>query len=147
MARRAPRSRRRPPQAAGERPTVVVCRGGDCGNRSKHPGLDHPAQLRQVRAGLEGTADVITSSCLDACEHSNVVVVLPGREGRSAGSDPVWVGAVNDPDTTADLVGWVADGGPGAADEPTLVAIGTFRPSRLNRHELEEATGGSGLAG
>ncbi len=141
MARRAPRSRRRPAEVAGERPTVVVCRGGDCGNRTKHPGLDHPAQLRELRDRLEGTADVVTSSCLDACEHSNVVVVLPGRDGRSAGSDPVWVGGVNDADTTTDLAGWVVDGGPGTADAPTLVAISTFRPSRLSRHELEEATG------
>jgi (2Fe-2S) ferredoxin len=119
----------------------VVCRGGDCGNRTKHPDLDHAAQLRGIRIDLDGTADVVSSSCLDACEHSNVVVVLPGRDGRAAGIDPVWIGRANDPDTTADIISWVADGGPGAAAEPTLVAISSFRPSRLNRHELQEVTG------
>jgi len=141
MAKRSPRNRRRPAAVVSARPVVVVCRGGDCGNRTKHPDLDHPAQLRQLRLGLDGVADVVSSSCLDACEHSNVVVVLPGPDGRDAGGDPVWIGQANDLDTSADIIGWVEDGGPGTAPEPTLVAINAFRPSRLNRHELEEATG------
>lgn len=147
MAKRSPRTRRRRLEnVGGTKPVVVVCRGGDCGNRTKHPGLDHPAQLRKIRTSLDGPvgqADVVSSSCLDACEHSNVVVVLPGPEGRSAGGAPVWVGRVNDPETTHDLINWVKAGGPGLADEPTLVDISSFRPTRLNRHELDEATGGA----
>lgn len=84
---------------------------------------------------------MVSSSCLDACDHSNVVVVLPGQDGRAAGGDAVWIGQALDPDTTADIVRWVADGGPGRVEEPTLVEINAFRPTRLNRHELEEATG------
>jgi len=141
MPKRSPKTRRRPLEVVSAQPVVVVCRGGDCGNRTKHPGFDHPAQVRQLRVGLEGTADVISSSCLDACDHSNVVVVLPGQDGRAAGGDPVWVGQTHDVDTTGDIISWVEDGGPGTAHEPTLVAISSFRPSRLNRHELEEATG------
>ncbi|GAA3549659.1 hypothetical protein GCM10022197_00610 [Microlunatus spumicola] len=141
MAKRTPKNRRRPREVASDRPVVVVCRGGDCGNRTKHPGFDHVAQLRRIRLDLDGVADVVSSSCLDACDHSNVVVVLPGEDGRAAGADPVWIGRANDADTTADIVGWVEDGGPGTAHEPTLVAINAFRPNRLNRHELEEAVG------
>lgn len=141
MPKRSPKNRRRPREVASDRPVVVVCRGGDCGNRTKHPGFDHVGQLNQLRSGLDGAADVVSSSCLDACDHANVVVVLPGEDGRAAGAEPVWIGQANDADTTADIVGWVEGGGPGTVPEPTLVAINAFRPSRLNRHELEEATG------
>lgn len=142
MARRSPKARRRSPQVVGTaEPVVVVCRGGDCGSRTKHPGVDHLAQLRVLRGRLEGAAEVVSSSCLDACEHSNVVVVLPGRPGRDAGGQPVWIGEVLDPETTEDLAGWVLAGGPAVADEPVAVDVRTFRPSRLNRLELDEATG------
>ena len=137
------KSRRSGPSPAPEaRQTVVVCRGGDCGNRTKHPGFDHAAQLRALRDGVDpAEVAVVSSKCLDACEHSNVVVVVPGAKGRDRGAGPVWLGEVLDDDTTADLVGWVAAGGPGLAPEPVLVDVRTFRPSRLNRHELEEETG------
>ena len=142
MPKRSPKARRRPQKVDGPQlPVVVVCRGGDCGSRVKHPGFDHLGQLREIRSGLEGAAEVMSSSCLDACEHSSVVVVLPGERGRAAGGEPVWIGEVNDLETTDDVVRWVRDGGPAVADEPTLVAIRGFRASRLNRLELDEATG------
>ena len=145
MPKRSPKARRRPAEVTGSGlPVVVVCRGGDCGSRTKHPGFDHRAQLCEIRGRLEQRAEVVSSSCLDACEHSNVVVVLPGRDARAAGGQPVWIGQVNDADTTTEVVDWVDAGGPVVADEPTLVAIRGFRAKRLNRLELDEATGGSG---
>ena len=72
-----------------------------------------------------------------------MVVVVPGSAGRDGGGAAVWVGEVLDDATTADLVGWVDAGGPGLADEPVLVDLHGFRPSRLNRHELEEEIGRS----
>ena len=123
------------------RPLVVVCRGGDCGNRTKHPGFDHVGQLRELRTSLQPAADVVTSSCLDACDSSNVIVVVPGQPARTAGGEPAWIGQANDLDTTRDIVDWVAAGGPALAEEPPMVAINQFRPSRLNRHELDEAIG------
>ena len=142
MPKRSPKARRHPSKIDGARlPVVVVCRGGDCGSRVKHPGFDHPGQLREIRGRLEGTAEVVSSSCLDACDQSNVVVVLPGERGRAAGGQAVWIGEVNDLETTDDVIRWVRDGGPAVADEPTLVAIRGFRASRLNRLELDEVTG------
>jgi len=138
------RPRRRPRTAdVDDRQVVVVCRGGDCGNRTKHPGFDHLAQLRRLCDEVGGSARVVSSTCLDACEHSNVVVVVPGAEGRERGGAAVWVGEVLDEATTAELVDWVGAGGPGVATEPVLVDLRTFRPSRLNRHELEEEIGRS----
>lgn len=138
-------SRRRPRDLpVDDRQTVVVCRGGDCSNRTKHPGFDHLAQLRRLRDGVDAEQGrVVTSTCLDACEHSNVVVVVPGAAGRERGGAPVWVGDVLDEATTTEIVGWVDAGGPGVADEPVLVALRTFRASRLNRHELDEELGSS----
>ena len=39
------RSKRPKPSVPPEELTVVVCRGGDCGSRRKHPDVDHGAQL------------------------------------------------------------------------------------------------------
>jgi hypothetical protein len=116
---------------------VVVCRGGDCGSRRKHPQTDHVDQLRQIRAGVGSAATVAVSKCLDACEHSNVVVVIPGAEAREVDPTPVWIGELNDTDATDDLIGWIAQGGPGLVPPPALVDILSFTPSRMSRHELE----------
>lgn len=142
MPKRSTRVKKRQPEpTSSTRPLVVVCRGGDCGNRTKHPGFDHADQLRELRTSLQPAADVVTSSCLDACDSSNVIVVVPGQLGRTAGGEPAWIGQANDPDTTRDIVDWVAAGGPALGDETPLVAIRQFRPSRLNRQELDEAIG------
>jgi hypothetical protein len=136
MARRGKRSAAGPAAADPEQLTVVVCRGGDCGSRRKQPGLDHGAQLAAIRAGVQGAAAVVPSKCLDACAHSNVIVVMPGAEGIEAGAEPVWVGEANDMTVTEDLIAWVRRGGPGVAPEPTLVEIQAFRPTRQSRQEL-----------
>ncbi len=130
------RSKRREQSESPEQVTVVVCRGGDCGSRRKHPDVDHVGQLAALRAGTAGAATVVPSKCLDACEHSNVVVVMPGDAGSGAGATPVWIGEANDEAMTNDVVEWVRAGGPGVAPDPTLVAIHEFRPTRQSRMEL-----------
>jgi hypothetical protein len=93
---------------APQRPVVVVCRGGDCGSQLKHPGADHATQLRRLRGEIHPeTATVTISKCLNACDHSNVIVVEPGAEGRAAGAETVWVGGVLDQDVTSDVIAWV----------------------------------------
>ncbi|MFJ6113230.1 hypothetical protein ACIQC8_03845 [Agrococcus sediminis] len=132
--RRAQRTE--PTTGEPERVTVVVCRGGDCGSRRKHHGVDHSAQLQALRSRIDG-ADVVPSKCLDACERSNVVVVMPGDEGAEAGATPVWIGEVLDDAVTDDIVEWVNAGGPGVAAPPALVEIQEFRPTRQSRQELQ----------
>ena len=108
---------------------VLLCRDCCCGT-AKHPDVDHDAQ----RAALEALDDrdgrhgprirVRVVDCLDECQNSNVVVVRDFTARRSAGRRPsdVWLGGVLDPETTAEVVAWVRDGG----DLPTA----------LRRHEL-----------
>ncbi|MFA4841115.1 MAG: hypothetical protein WC580_05370, partial [Agrococcus sp.] len=94
MAKR--RAKRTDPASEPEQITVVVCRGGDCGSRRKHPQVDHGAQLEAFRALVQQGVAVVPSKCLDACEHSNVVVVMPGAAGADAGAGPAWIGEVID---------------------------------------------------
>ncbi|WP_235564926.1 hypothetical protein [Modestobacter sp. Leaf380] len=115
-------------------PMLTVCRGCCCGRTEKHPDVDHRAQLETLqRAG----ARVRVVDCLDACERSNVVVVSPTPAGRAAGARPVWLGGVLDEETTAEVVQWVADGGPGVAEPPGFLDIQVFSPSRRTRAEAE----------
>ncbi|MFF3557653.1 (2Fe-2S) ferredoxin domain-containing protein [Streptomyces tsukubensis] len=132
MSRRSSRTASAP---GAVRPTVTVCRGCCCGS-AKIPGVDHAAQLRELRAALADKATVRVTDCLDVCEQANVVVVQPSAEGRRAGGRPVWLGLVNDPDATADIAAWVDAGGPGKADPPEVLDLYTFSPSRRVRAEL-----------
>ncbi len=113
---------------------MVVCRGGDCGSRVKHPGVDHVALLRETKELVAGAARVLPSKCLDACEYSNVVVVVPGAQALE--SEQVWVSDVNDSDVNTALCEYVRSGGPGAADVPIEVELRQFHPSRRSRQEL-----------
>jgi len=137
------RRRKAEPTIDDESNVVAVCRGGDCGSKQKHPGFDHARQLRTIRAAADNRTRVLVSRCLDACEHSNVVVVVPG----DSGGETVWIGGANDilvsalfaaiDETTADTVAWLND----KIDperRPALVDIRQFSPTRLNRNELEE---------
>ncbi|WP_221357884.1 (2Fe-2S) ferredoxin domain-containing protein [Streptomyces beigongshangae] len=112
-----------------------MCRGCCCGT-PKVPGLDHAAQLRDLRQALDGRAAVRVTDCLDACEHANVVVVQPSPAGRAAGGRPVWLGLVNDPDATADITSWIEQGGPGLADPPGVLDLYGFTPSRRVRGQV-----------
>lgn len=131
-----PRSARRRPspephdQAGGT--TVTVCRGGDCGNGAVVVGTDHRRQLRRLTEALDGVATVRPSSCLDACEHANVVVL--DHDGEQT-----WLAGVGDDDSVLDdLTAWVRDAGAAADAEPVVVELHRFAPSRCNRHALEE---------
>lgn len=129
--------RRRPggkPVDGDGRSVVVVCRGGDCGSRRKHPGFDHQQQLRTIRDEAGDKTRVVISRCLDACEHSNVVVIIPADPHVG---EPVWIGGANDNETTADIITWLNDE-TNPARRPVLVDIRQFGPTRLNRHELED---------
>ncbi|MFJ9847224.1 (2Fe-2S) ferredoxin domain-containing protein [Kitasatospora sp. NPDC101155] len=117
--------------------TVTVCRGCCCGT-PKVPGLDHRAQLTDLRESLAGVANVRPTDCLDACEQANVIVIQPSAEGRKAGGRPVWLGLVNDPDAAADITAWVKAGGPGLADPPDILYLYAFQPSRRIRQTLPD---------
>ncbi|MER8114040.1 (2Fe-2S) ferredoxin domain-containing protein [Streptomyces sp. NPDC094031] len=132
------RTRRTAPTTGAARPTVTVCRGCCCGT-PKIPGLDHTARLRDLRHALDGSATVRVTGCLDACERADVIVVQPSAEGRKAGGRPVWLGLVNDPDATADIITWIKGGGPGITDPPGILDLYTFRPSRRVQAELHDA--------
>lgn len=124
------------PPAGAARCTVTVCRGCCCGS-AKIPGVDHAAQLRDLRQALDGTAAVRVTDCLDACEHANVIVVQPSSAGREAGGRPVWLGLVNDSDATADITAWIEQGGPGLAAPPGILDLYAFTPSRRVRGQVE----------
>ncbi|MER6630901.1 (2Fe-2S) ferredoxin domain-containing protein [Streptomyces sp. NPDC000987] len=129
--------RKAPAQAAAPRCTVTVCRGCCCGT-ARIPGVDHAAQLAALKAQLGPVAQVRAVNCLDACEQANVIVVQPSPAGRAAGGRPVWLGLVNDPDATADIVTWVRAGGPGVADPPVILDLYEFGPSRRVRRSVED---------
>ncbi|MFH8616103.1 (2Fe-2S) ferredoxin domain-containing protein [Streptomyces sp. NPDC017979] len=131
------RSRRAAPAPGAVRPTVTVCRGCCCGS-PKIAGVDHAAQLRELRTELAGRATVRVTDCIDACDQANVIVVQPSAEGRRAGGRPVWLGLVNDADATGDIKAWIEDGGPGLADPPAVLDLYSFTPSRRVRAELPE---------
>jgi hypothetical protein len=136
MSRRLTRWRA---EREADRATVVVCRGGDCGSRRKHPGFDHVGQLRTVRSRLESDRTAVAvSRCLDACEHSNVIVVVPGRREAEAGIQPLWVGEVLDDGATDGLAAWVADGDL-RAEPPAAVQDRRFEPTSRSRSELGAA--------
>ncbi|MET8859795.1 (2Fe-2S) ferredoxin domain-containing protein [Streptomyces sp. NPDC004579] len=104
---------------------VVVCRDCCCGS-PKVTGVDHAAQTARLRAAVP----VRVSECLDVCDQANVIVVQPSAAGRAAGARPVWLGLVNDPDATEDIVAWVRAGGPGLAPPPDILDLYTFTPPR-----------------
>lgn len=124
----ARRQRQKSQPSPEETTRVWVCRGGDCGSRRKHPEVDHRAQLDRFKGELEQIPVTVTA-CLDACEHSNVVVVrTPDEE--------VWLGGVNDEESTEQVIGWVAAG----TDDPPpgLIEWHAFRPTRRMRSELPD---------
>ncbi|MFD8389520.1 (2Fe-2S) ferredoxin domain-containing protein [Streptomyces sp. NPDC059680] len=104
---------------------VVLCRDCCCGS-PKVTGVDHAAQTARLRAEVP----VRISECLDVCDQANVVVVQPSAAGRAAGARPVWLGLVNDPDATEDIVAWVRAGGPGVAPVPDILDLYAFTPPR-----------------
>jgi (2Fe-2S) ferredoxin len=97
---------------------VRVCRDCCCGSERKHPYVDHEGLFARLVAGTSGAAVVDASTCLLACEDSNVVVVSPGASARRAGARPVWLREVLDDAAVDAIAGWVRAGGPGVCDLP-----------------------------
>ncbi len=110
--------------------TVLVCRDSDCGSKRKHPDVDHDEQMESLEEAVQqaGGARLLVPRCLDACSHSNVVVV---RHRGPAGSTTTWFEQVLSRKRTRALREWLAAGGPrgGAALPPTLAAA-VFTPTR-----------------
>ncbi|MEV7184567.1 (2Fe-2S) ferredoxin domain-containing protein [Kitasatospora sp. NPDC093102] len=136
MSRRS-RKAAAPAKGSAARCTVTVCRGCCCGT-PKVPGVDHIAQLEDLRTSLAGVADVRPTRCLDACEQANVMVVQPSVEGRKAGGRPVWLALVNDEEAVRDITAWFEAGGPGLADPPGVLDLYAFQPSRRIRQALDD---------
>ncbi|MCK8434829.1 (2Fe-2S) ferredoxin domain-containing protein [Streptomyces sp. D2-8] len=117
-------------QDAGVPCRIVVCRDCCCGSR-KIRGVDHAAQTERLREA----APVRVSDCLDVCDQANVIVVQPSAAGRAAGARPVWLGLVNDPAATEDVVSWVREGGPGVAPLPDILGLYVFTPLARRRSD------------
>ncbi|MBA9049562.1 hypothetical protein ACFYMX_14910 [Streptomyces griseofuscus] len=100
-----------------------MCRDCCCGS-PKVTGVDHAAQT----ARLEAAVPLRISDCLDVCDQANVIVVRPSATGRAAGGRPVWLGLVNDPEATEDIITWVRSGGPGVAPLPEILGLYAFTP-------------------
>jgi (2Fe-2S) ferredoxin len=117
-----------------EQCTVVVCRGCCCGTESKHPDLDHAAQLSRLRDQAGHRVRVRVSDCLGRCERSNVVIVLPGRQARRSGARPVWFGWILDVQAADAIAAWTRAGGPGRGALPALLELHRLGlPARANR--------------
>lgn len=132
-------SRERRARAKGiSGPTVTVCRGCCCGTDRKHPDVDHAVLLNTLVSGIGTSGQVRVSTCLDACEWSNVVVVGPAPEHRRAGAKAVWLADMLTGDAIADVVDWVQRGGPGVEDAPRNLDLSTFSPTRSQRRAADE---------
>jgi hypothetical protein len=101
---------------------IRVCRDCCCGTPAKHPDVDHDALFQGLVEGTRGVAQVSVTSCLLACEHSNVVVVSPG---------PFRFRQVLTLETVAELVAWVRAGGPTATLPDSLEQHRIVGPLRL----------------
>jgi hypothetical protein len=89
--------------------SVLVCRGCCCGT-DKHPSTPHREQVAILRrAALAAGARFAVTDCLDACAHSNVVVLRRRVEGAT---ETVWLGRVLRARDTALLAAWITRGGP-----------------------------------
>jgi (2Fe-2S) ferredoxin len=108
---------------------VTVCRDCCCGSSTKHPGVDHDAQLDRLRSALPSPHRVRVSECLDVCTQSNVLVVHPAAAARRAGARPVWFGLVVSDPVTDDIVAWVRAGGPGVAPLPPVLELSIVTPA------------------
>jgi hypothetical protein len=89
--------------------SVLVCRGCCCGT-DKHPATPHREQIGILRrAAVAAGARFAVTDCLDACAHSNVVVLRRRVESRS---ETIWLGRMLRAGDTALLAAWITRGGP-----------------------------------
>jgi hypothetical protein len=120
-------SRRKALAAMAARCTVAVC-GGCCCGTPKVPGVDHAAQLAELKARVATIAQVRAVNCLDACEQANVIVVhrLPPDARRAADlSGSGWATTRTRPVTS--LPGYA----PGDRASPNRPTSATRTPSTL----------------
>jgi hypothetical protein len=117
-------------------PRVRVCRDCCCGTSSKHPGVDHDALLDRLVEATRDAAVVDATTCLLACEKSNVVVVQPAAPARRTGARPVWFREVLDDAAVEAIAGWVRAGGPGASAVPDSLSPLVTTPGVLGESVL-----------
>jgi hypothetical protein len=100
--------------------TVYLCRDCCCGTTRKHPEVDHEAQLASLRAAVAALpgAALRTTRCLDACQHSNLIVLRTIDGGRPR---TLWLGEILAEADTAALCRWIEDGGPTQPLPPALL--------------------------
>lgn len=115
---------------------VRVCRDCCCGTPEKHPDVDHDALLAALTDGTRGHAEVAVTSCLLACDRSNVVVVSPG---------PFWFGDVLTQETVSELVSWVRAGA-AEAGLPESLARRRIRVRTLESVVADLAGGGRDIS-
>jgi hypothetical protein len=108
---------------------LTICRDCCCGDRVKHPDVDHDAQLEAFRGAVGDRHRVRVSECLSVCERSNVVVVHPTPAARRDGARLVHLGDVLEDHLVGAVVGWLDAGGPGVAQLPGELAERVFNPA------------------
>jgi len=109
--------------------TIVVCRDCCCGTERKHPGFDHSDQLVRIQqAALVAGATVRVSTCLDECDHSNVVVVRKRLSARES----IWFGDVIETEKTEIISDWVRTGCNGPV--PLALSDSVFTPKKQLQH-------------
>lgn len=117
---------------------VRVCHDCCCGTASKHPDVDHAALFDRLTARTVGRAEVSVTTCLLACERSNVVVVSPSGDGRRAGGRPVWLMRVLDAATVDAVAEWLSRGGPGLSEIPPALRQHETTPPAFEGVGLQE---------
>jgi len=96
-----------------------LCSGETLGDGDPAPG-GQLGRLRRLAA--DGVARLTLVECLDECERGDVVVARPSAPCREAGAAPTWFERLAGERATAELRGWLADGGPGASPLPEGLA-------------------------
>jgi hypothetical protein len=96
-----------------------LCSGETLAGRDPVP----DGQLGRLRRlADDGVARLTLVECLDECERGDVVVARPAAQRRGEGAAPVWFERLAGDAATAELRGWLTDGGPGAAPLPEALA-------------------------
>jgi predicted metal-binding protein len=118
--------------------SILVCRGCCCGSRTKHPGVNHEADLRRIcEAALAGGVRVRVTGCLGVCSASNLAVV------RSQEGPARWIGGLHQRHVLRALLRWIADGlDPHATPHPLeRNTVSTGRQQQVTAAVLMASTG------
>jgi len=105
--------------------SVLLCRDCCCGTYRKHYGFNHRQQEIDLKAAVtEAGGKLLRVNCLDACSHSNVVVLRTQNHGR------IWFGGLADEASHEALVAFVRAGARGEIP-PSLRHL-QFTPTPAN---------------